>query len=92
MRDDGFAHDAVLRACHPLEMGSGLGALNSDLDVFITDGARPRFHPCRVEPLCFPRAEDPVMKKARVAGQYEASRMREEQIFLDSLIQKLHLS
>ena len=65
----GTAHDAVLRASHPLEVGAGLGALNSDLDFFITDGARPRLHPRRTEPLCCPRAEDPVMKKAR-AGVY----------------------
>ena len=66
VRGDGAAHDAVFRARHLLEVGSGLGALNSDHDVFITDGARPRVHPRRVEPPCCPRAEDPVMKKARV--------------------------
>ena len=67
----GAAHDAVLRAHHPLEVGSGLGVLNSDLDVFITDGARPRFHPRHIEPLCCPREEDPVMKKARAVKGVE---------------------
>jgi len=61
---DGVAHDAVLRARYPLEVGSGLGVLDSDLDVFITYGARPRLHPRRIEPLCSARADDPVMKKA----------------------------